>query len=74
VEKAFGWSVEFVERRRKPAAWEVLKLWAEQWSKESVAVKRKGVLRPKGFQVLPKRWWKGPSPGSTRNQKDEQRL
>ena len=56
MEKALGWSVEFVERRRKPAAWEVLKLWAEEWSKEGVAVNWEELLPPRGFQVLPKRW------------------
>jgi putative transposase len=38
VEKALGWSVELVERRRKPAAEEVLKLWAQEWSKEKEGV------------------------------------
>jgi len=56
VEKALGWSVELVERRRKPAAEEVLKLWAQEWSKEGVAVNWEDLLPPKGFQVLPKRW------------------
>jgi putative transposase len=56
VEKALGWSVELVERRRKPAAEEVLKLWAQEWSKEGVAVNWEELLPPKGFQVLPKRW------------------
>jgi putative transposase len=56
VEKALGWSVELVERRRKPAAEDVLKLWAQEWSKEGVAVNWEELLPPKGFQVLPKRW------------------
>jgi putative transposase len=56
VQKALGWSVELVERRRKPAPEEVLKLWAEEWSKEGVAVNWEELLPPKGFQVLPKRW------------------
>jgi putative transposase len=56
VQKALGWSVELVERRRKPAAEEVLKLWAQEWSKEGVAVNWEELLPPKGFQVLPKRW------------------
>jgi putative transposase len=56
VEKALGWSVELVERQRKPAPEEVLKLWAEEWSKEGVAVNWEELLPPKGFQVLPKRW------------------
>ena len=56
VQKALGWSVELVERRRKPAPEEVLKLWAEEWSKEGVAVNWEELLPPRGFQVLPKRW------------------
>ena len=56
MEKSLGWSVELVERRRKPAPEEVLKLWAEEWSKEGVAVNWEELLPPKGFQVLPKRW------------------
>ena len=34
VQKTLGWSVELVERPRKPAPKEVLKVWAEQWLKE----------------------------------------
>jgi putative transposase len=56
VQKALGWTVELVERRRKPAAEEVLKLWAQEWSKEGVSVNWEELLAPKGFQVLPKRW------------------
>ena len=56
VEKVLGWGAELVERPRKPAPKEVLKLWAEQWSKEGVAVNWKKLLPPKGFQVLPRRW------------------
>jgi putative transposase len=56
VEKALGWSVELVERPRKPAPEEVLKSWAEQWLKEGVKVDWEKLLPPKGFQVLPKRW------------------
>ncbi len=56
VQKALGWTAELVERRRKPAPEKVLKLWAEEWSKEGVAVDWEELLPPKGFQVLPKRW------------------
>jgi putative transposase len=31
VEKVLGWTVDLVERPRKPAPEEVLKSWAEQW-------------------------------------------
>ena len=51
-----GWSVELVERPKKPAPKEVLKAWAEQWLKEGVKVDWEKLLPPKGFQVLPRRW------------------
>src|SRR3954453_11135275 len=53
VQKALGWSVEVVERPRKPAPKEVLKLWAREWAKEGVKVDWEKLLPPKGFQVLP---------------------
>jgi putative transposase len=58
VEKALGWSVELVERPRKPAASKrgILKSWAEEWLKEGVKVDWERLLPPGGFQVLPRRW------------------
>jgi len=56
VEKTLGWSVELVERPRKPAPKKVLMAWAEQWSKEGVIVDRETLLPPQGFQVLRRRW------------------
>jgi putative transposase len=56
VQKVLAWSVELVERPRKPAPKEVLKSWAEQWLKEGVKVDWEKLLPPRGFQVLPKRW------------------
>ena len=56
VEKALGWSVDLVERPRKPAPEEVLKSWAREWAKEGVALDWQKLLPPKGFQVLPRRW------------------
>jgi putative transposase len=56
VEKALGWSVDLIERPRKPAPEQVLKSWAEQWRKEGVEVDWEQLLPPKGFQVLPRRW------------------
>ena len=56
VEKALGWTVDLVERPRKPAPEELLKSWAEQWSKEGVKVDWAKLLPPKGFKVLPRRW------------------
>jgi transposase len=48
--------VKLVERPRKPALKEVLKLWAREWAKEEVKVDWKKPLPPPGFRVLPRRW------------------
>jgi putative transposase len=56
VEKTLGWTVELVERPRKPAAKEVLKLWAKEWSKEGGVLNWEELLPPRGFHVLPLRW------------------
>jgi putative transposase len=57
VEKALGWTVELVERPRKPAPEEVLVRWAVEWEKEEgKKVDWQKLLPPRGFQVLPRRW------------------
>ena len=56
VQKTLGWSVDVVERQRKPAPEEVLKSWAKEWAKEGVKVDWEHLLPPKGFQILPRRW------------------
>jgi transposase len=56
VEKALGWTVELVERPRKPAPKEVLLAWAREWAKEGVRINWEKLLSPRGFQVLPHRW------------------
>ena len=56
VEKTLGWSVDLVERPRKPAPEEVLWAWAREWAKEGVALDWQKLLPPPGFQVLPRRW------------------
>ena len=56
VRKTLGWSVDLVERPKKPAPEEVLKSWAREWAKEGVAVDWQKLLPPKGFLVLPSRW------------------
>jgi hypothetical protein len=38
VEKVLGWTVDLVERPRKAAPEEVLKLWAAEWAKEGEKV------------------------------------
>jgi putative transposase len=56
VEKTLGWSVDLVERPRKPAPEEVLMKWAAEWQREGVTVDWQRLLPPKGFVVLPRRW------------------
>ena len=46
VEKVLGWTVNLVERPRKPAPEEVLKSWAKQWRKEGVEVDWEKLLPP----------------------------
>jgi putative transposase len=54
--KTLGWSVELVERPRKPAPEEVLMAWAREWAKEGVKADWQKLLPPKGYVVLPRRW------------------
>jgi putative transposase len=56
VEKTLGWSVDLVERRRKPVPEEILKKWAELCLKEGIKADWEKLMPPKGFQVLPRRW------------------
>jgi hypothetical protein len=46
VEKTLGWSVDLVERPRKPAPEEVLMRWAREWAKEGVSVDWQRLLPP----------------------------
>jgi putative transposase len=56
VRKTLGWSVDLVERPKKPAPEEVLMRWAAEWAKEGVTVDWRKLLPPKGYLVLPRRW------------------
>jgi putative transposase len=56
VEKALGWSVDLVERPRKPVPEEMLMKWAREWAKEGMKVDWERFLPAPGFQVLPRRW------------------
>jgi putative transposase len=57
VRKTLGWSVDLVERPRKPAPEEVLMRWAREWTKEGVSVDWQKLLPPKAFWCcLPRRW------------------
>jgi transposase len=55
VEKTLGWSVDLVERPRKPAPKGVLMAWAREWANEGVALDWQKLLPPQGFVVLPRR-------------------
>jgi len=51
VEKVSGWTVDLlVERPRKSALEEVLKLWAAEWAKEAEKVDWQKLMPPRGFQ------------------------
>jgi putative transposase len=56
AEKTLGWSVDLVERPRKPAPKDVLMAWARAWAKEGVALDWPKLMPPQGFVVLPRRW------------------
>jgi putative transposase len=56
VRKTLGWSVNLVERPKKPAPEKVLMAWAREWAKEGVAVDWRKLMPPEGFVVLPRRW------------------
>jgi putative transposase len=56
VEKALEWSVELVERPRKPAPKEMLQVWAAELIREGVKADWEKLIPPQGFQVLPRRW------------------
>jgi putative transposase len=56
VRKTLGWSVDLVERPKKPAPEKVLMRWAREWQREGVSVDWQKLLPPKGFVVLPRRW------------------
>ena len=56
VKKTLGWSVDLLERPKKPAPEKVLMAWAAEWTKEGVAVDWRKLMPPEGFVVLPRRW------------------
>ena len=56
VKKNLGWSVDLVERPKKPAPEEVLMRWAREWAKEGVALDWQKFMPRQGFVVLPRRW------------------
>ena len=67
VRKTLGWSVDLVERPKKPAPEKVLLAWAREWAKEGVAVGWRKLLPPEGFSRYCQGggWWSVRSLGST---------
>jgi transposase len=55
-EKTLGWSVDLVERQKKPAPEEVQMRWAKEWERDGVSADWRELLPPRGFIVLPRRW------------------
>jgi hypothetical protein len=49
VRKTLGWSVDLVERPKKPAPGKVLMAWAKEWAKAGVAVDRQKLLPSKAI-------------------------
>jgi putative transposase len=56
VQKTLGWSVDVVERPKKPVPEGVLRARAREWAIEGVELDWKKPMPPKGFVVLPRRW------------------
>ena len=56
AEEAMGLSVEVVRKPRKPVPEEVAEAWAREWAKEGKEVDWQGLMPPRGFRVLPRRW------------------
>ena len=56
--EVLGLSVEVVRKPLKPVPEKVAKVWAEEWTKEGKEeVDWQRLMAPKGFRVLPRRWW-----------------
>jgi putative transposase len=56
AEEALGLSVEVVRKPPKPVPEQVAKMWAQEWAKEGKRVDWQGLMPPRGFRVLPRRW------------------
>jgi putative transposase len=56
AEEALGLVVEVVRKPPKPLPEKVAKLWAQEWAKEGKKVDWQGLMPPRGFRVLPRRW------------------
>jgi putative transposase len=57
AQEVLGLSVEVVRKPKKPVPEKVAKVWAEEWAKEGKEVDWRRLMQPRGFRVLPRRWW-----------------
>ena len=57
AEEVWGLSVEVVRKPKKPVPEKVAEVWAREWAKaEGKKLDWQGLMPPKGFRVLPRRW------------------
>jgi putative transposase len=56
AEEAMGLSVEVVRKPPKPAPEEVANRWAREWAKEGKKIDWQGLMPPRGYVTLPRRW------------------
>ena len=56
AEEALDLSMEVVRRPPKPIPEKVAKKWAEEWAKEGKKVHWQGLMPPRGYVALPRRW------------------
>ena len=56
VEEVMGLSVEMVRKPPKPVPEEVAKRWAAEWAKEGKKIDWQGLMPPRGYVALPRRW------------------
>ncbi len=56
AEEAMGFSVEVVRKPPRLVPEEVAKRWAREWAKEGKKVDWQGLMPPRGYMALPRRW------------------
>jgi putative transposase len=56
AEEVLGLSVEIVRKPPKPVPEEVAQRWAAEWAKEGKEVDWQGLMPPRGYVALPRRW------------------
>jgi putative transposase len=56
AEEVMGLSVEIVRKPPKPVPEEVAKRWAREWAREGKKLDWQGLMPPRGYVTLPRRW------------------